>query len=419
LIYLIISILYILILLFSFLFSGVETGFLSLNREKYYSELRLKNKNAFRLKKFVDNPDQMLGMTLCGNNLANVAIIEMGSIIAFYGFMNKKYLLAYILSTTVLLFLFGEVLPKIVFRSYSNAILFFISSILRFFKILFAPLIFLVIKFSNILLLPVLNNKKREVFSRKDFINILADTYEEGLLDEEEIHFFETVSSLSRMKVVEVMNPLVDLFLVNKNQNLTPVMKQIKKYNYNIIPVYDGRIDNLVGYVDLIDVFNSQKKKKMVSDFLIETRYVPETNTLDKVYNIFSSLHKKMLIIVDEYGGCCGVIKRDDIVKRIFGFEYSLHKEHKYKKITKLRDNIFEVDTSYDIDDLNKRLGLSIPKDGYETLGGFINSICSSIPSRGELIHWKNLKIRILVASRTAVDKVKIEVKRTGSGKRI
>ena len=404
-------------LLFSFYFSGTEAGFLALNKEKYQADYEHKKPAALKIKRFIDKPEDLLGLTLIGNNLLNVIAAQAGLpvFLVLFSVTNEFTETLANLMTAALLFVFAEALPKIIFKQYSNPLLYRGANLLLVFRVLFHPFTTAVIFLSDLMLKPFFangngGNKSIAKLSRKDFSDIIASSHQEGLLSDDEIHFFNTVSSLSRIKVIEVMRPLANLFVIHKFQDLSSILDQLKKAKFDFIPVCDKRIDHIVGYINIIDVLNSTKKVKIAKDFLSETDYIPETNTLDKVYKAFvhSKRENHLLTIVDEYGGCSGILLEADIIDRIFGFHYHLDTEHKSELIKKIAPHSFEVSTLFDIDDFNNKFQVALPKNGYETLGGFINHHFQRIPEEGESLVFQNIKITIKKSNSTSVDLVHV-----------
>jgi len=406
---------FIICLIGSFYFSGTEAGFLALKKERFNSDKKKIGTGAYRISWLVENLDQVLSTTLIGNNLVNNTAYYLG--IFFCIFVLGESHVSFLLISTALslvipfiLFVFGEVLPKIIFKTYPNLLLYKYGLAISFFHILFRPLIVILNRVSTFLLLPALYIFKNDIkFNRKDLASVLSDGYSEGVLDKDDRFFYETVSSLSQIKVVEVMHPLADLLMINHTQNIFDDISTVRKNRLDIVPVYKDRIDNIIGYIEIIEVLNSSKKIK-TADYIRDVHYIPETVTIDEVYLYFQKNMEALIVVVDEYGGCSGIITEWDIIERIFGFKYNVQNRKRDRMISSLEPNKYEVDTLFDIDDLNSRLGINVPKNGYETLGGFINSLFGKIPETGETRTWKNITFTVLTARKTAVDKVEIVI---------
>ena len=408
---LLLIVLYFVCIISSFYFSGSEAGYLSLNTQKHQVEINRHNTQAQRVDTLVQNPARLLGVTLFGNNLVNVATTNLtfwiSTILSRY--INHAFDLMFLLSV-VLLFTLGEVLPKLIFKKYSNKLIYKSSVVMVFFDKLFNPFTVFISWLSNFLLLPFKIEKGVDFLNRNDFENILNDSHKDGLVEKDERYFFNTVSSLSTIKVLEVMTPLADLYLVNKEQNIVNIIDALKSEKSYIFPVFERRVDNIIGYCDILTVFNSEKKRKFAKDFIIETSYIPETLTLDKAYEVFNQKDSKALIVVDEYGGCRGILFLDELIDRIFGISYGMNETNKSSLINEVEKGKFEIDCSFDIDDLNEKLSLNIPKEGYETLGGFINFHNSKILNKGDVFKYKNISFTVLASRPTGVDKVIIQI---------
>ena len=401
---------YFFILLLSFYFSGNEAGFISLNQEKYQLDIKNHHKKAFVIKPFVDNLDIVLGVTLLGNNLANICATYVGEYLWFELTGGSSLLIFTVLSATLFLVI-AEVLPKILFKKYANQILYQLGNMLLFFAIFFRPFVFLITRLSSFLIKPLISFKKEKKLSKEDFNDLLDDIVEEGLIEEKEKHFLNMLSSLSKTKVSEIMTPLVDLYFINKSQDISQVVDEIFKENRELIPVYEERIDNIVGLVSAIDIFNASKKKKIGKDFMKEVVYFPEINTLDKLYALFFKNFIKSVVVVDEYGGCTGLVTEKDVIDYIFGFrnknkDQKFYRERLIKEIAPL---VYEISTVCDIEYFNQFFGLHVPKKDYKTLAGYINDVFGYLPKEGESKKTKSFMIHILKSEKTSVKKIKIQ----------
>lgn len=409
---LIIIAIYILMLALSLYFSGSEVAYISINKEKYQFDIEHKHKGALSISKFVKDINLVLLVTLFGNNLANIVANSMGSYF-WKKELGEGSIVIFTFCSTILFLIFGDIIPKITFKRNPNQVLYNLGTTINFFYILFKPFIFFLEKIFNFLEL-FFNFFKKKKISKNDIDHIIDFSHDAGLFSNNELGFVQRISSLSNTRAVEIMKPLVDLVVLHKEQKVEDIFIQNNTEQIDFFPVYENRIDNIIGYIDVIDLFNSNKKNKKAKDFLKKNYYVPENITLDKLYSRFSEHATNIFIVVDEYGGCSGLVTEKDVVDRIFGFGYYLNNISKAKKrsekrlINKTDKNTYEIDTLFDIDEFNQLFKVAIAKEGFETLGGFVNHLFSKIPKEGESKKWKNLTFKILKGSRKAVDLVEV-----------
>ena len=313
---------YISLVLLSFYFSGSETGFVGLNLEQYEQDLHDQDKkrrrtNLHALKPLVNNMELVLGVTLLGNNLANIAAVTVGEHL-WRLVTHEASLWLFTASSMAIFLVFGEVLPKALFKKYANELMYHIGTSLLIFKTLFSPVVYLITKISSLWIYPFIQLKKPQRLSKDDIHLLLEAALEDGLMKQEEITFLQTLTNLSNTKVSEIMTPLVDLYFVRKEQDLSTLSQEISKSKKEYLTVYEDRVDNIVGLIDCVEIFNSPKKKKISKDLIQEVLYYPEANTLDKLYDLFSQHPVKSVVVVDEYGGCTGIVHERDVVGYLF-----------------------------------------------------------------------------------------------------
>lgn len=398
-------------------FSGTEAALLALNTHAYKEDLENGNKKALKVKEHILKKDYTLAILLFGNNLANIlaAHISVYICLLFVGKNHPFFTISIMIGniiTSLFLLIFGEVFPKILFKQAANRFFYMFGPLLNIFKVIFKPMTeFIVLSSNFIISFFKTENHFQNNISKNDIHSIIEDSLDEGIIEEDEVFFFKQVASLSETKVVEVMRPLVDLFVLPETARANEAIKQFKNQKMKIIPVFKDRIDHISGYIDVYDLLqNTPSSKKSIHSYLKPVEYIPETTTIDMVYEVMRKDKHKIFVIVDEYGGCSGVLVEHDIIERIFGFQYK-NTSHTNAMIKAIGEHQYRIDTQIDIDDINEVLSIDLPKNGYETLGGFINDIYKEIPKQGTVLYYKEMTITIDKASRRSVDLVTINLK--------
>ena len=429
-------ILYFSAIILSFFFSGTETGYLTLKLEKYKAIFSKKNQSN-KVIYFIQNSDRLLGLTLFGNNLANIIATEIGLLICIqiFAFKNNEAEALFNLITMFLLFSFGEVIPKILFRSKAPILLHSTAKILYFFNQLFSPFINAIMTMSDFFLLVInkfnqilfIGRKKNYLFttnyyqtiSHQDISLLLSNSRDEGLVSQNEIQFFNTILSLSRIPINNIMHPLTHIFMCTLSQNINEILNSIPQ-NQVVIPIYNKRIDNIIGHVNLIDIVYSTKNKKSLKDFLIPAIYILESTTIDRAYQKMNEIENSTLVLIDEYGGCTGLLFRHDIIGTIFNLPAQGNFKKKERAIRKIKyenRDAYEINTSISIQYLNQNTNLNIPKGKYKTLTGFILSCYNGIPPQGKIIDIHNIVIFIKEIKMTTIKKVIIYKKNKSKAK--
>lgn len=402
-----------LFIILSFYFSGSEAGFVAFNKQSYYVDLKKNNQKALRIRKLIDDPSRVLIVILLGNNLSNVAAMFLADRL-WVDFFGEKYLFLFFGLSTLFFLIFCEAIPKIIYRNFANFLVYSTGWLIYFFEVIFFPVTWWLKKLINFMIFNPFffkggSEKIRASLSKDDFQHIIVNGRDEGLFSSDQVTFLNNLSMLSKVRALELMIPLADLYMVHIDQNIKDLGLENIKHSTSIIPVYEKRIDDIIGYVDNIDVFSSMKKKKSVRDFLIKPIYVPEITPVDKIYNYFHKYQTRALVMVNEYGGCSGIVTENLLVENIFGFRYDSTGQKK-QLIEKQSSNTYVVDTSVDIDNLNEMLMLDIKKEGFETLGGFVNYLFEEFPQEGDVKYFKKCKLTILKATKKSVESVRIDL---------
>lgn len=395
------------LMLLSFFFSGSEAGFLSLNRERFYSDLKQGNKNARSLERYVAHMPAMLMTCLLANNLVNIALVATTRKV-WVDWFGNEWLGLYLVLSTIVFLIAGDVVPKMVYIKHSNAIIYRTAFLIRFFYRILAPLTQLLLRVAS----PVIDRLFKglgDSISRKDFKEIVGDVHRQGELSESERTFLENFSYFSQTRISEIMTPLIDLYVVHKKTTVKSLLDQLED-ELDFVPVYEKRVDDIVGYLEVEDVFYSANNKKSITEYIKTPIYIPESITLDRIFSHLLDYRNELIVVIDEHGGCSGLVSWKNILDNLFGFKYDISKKKTNDNIRKLAEGRYEIDSGIDIDTFNNMFKKTIHKEGFETLGGFLNHLCSAVPTKDSMIHYENLTFTVLRGSRTAVDLVEMEI---------
>ncbi len=415
--------LYLLILLtilLSAFFSGMEIAFVSANKLRLELDKQSEPFNSKILKFVTANGGQYIATMLVGNNIALViysiafaAVLE--PVFQPY-FQSDLFILLFqtIVSTLIILF-FSEFLPKTLFRLFPNTLLNLFSVPLAIFYILFYPITSFSIGITNSLLKKVFktdvrNGNNNPVFSRIDLDEFVSES-ESGHTEknekhvETEIKLFKNALDFSKVKLREIMVPRTEIQMLEIGTSINELISKFVETGYSRILFYNENIDNIIGYVHSSVVFQNPTS---IEPFIKKVLIVPETMPANKLLSTFIQEHRSIAIVVDEFGGTSGMVTSEDILEEIFG---EIEDEHDTKDIVekKISDTEFIFSGRIEIDLLNEKYFLNLPEsEEFETLAGFILFHHESIPKINTLIKIGKFNIKILKATNTKIELVKI-----------
>ena len=410
-------------LLFSGFFSGLEIAFVSSNRLKQELDLKKNNSSARILAQFYKNPSRFIGALLLGNNIALVgygivmARVLEGPITRFLPeAINTEFfvLITQTIISTLLILITAEFIPKILFRINPNAILKFLTIPVWLFYTLFYPLIIIYIGISEFLLKKIFRIHLADetyTFSAVDLDEYIKDYQpEEEEENTQEIQMIQNAMDFKNVKLRDCMVPRTEIVAIGAEAGINDLIKLFTESGHSKIMVYEGDIDNLIGYLHAYDIFSRPSSLKNI---IRKVDIYPETMAARDLLNEFIKNHKSVAIVVDEFGGTSGMVTMEDIIEEIFGeIEDEYDKDMDTEQ--QLSDNQFIFSTRIEIDYLNEKYNLNFPEsEEYETLAGFIISYHESIPRENEIIEIPPFTFEVTKASENRIEEVKLTVSAT------
>lgn len=229
----------------------------------------------------------------------------------------------------------------------------------------------------------------------------------------EQLQMIHRVLDLETMTLEKIMTPLVDVVALSRNATVNEFYQRVTKTGFSRIPVYEDRVDNLIGLVNVLDVLYSETSSPTIAPYVQrEIRHEPESK---KVYSLLRELkqsRKKMVFVVDEYGGIVGLVTIEDLIEEILGDIRDEKDRDEQGDIHQISDRIIECDGKIEIQFINNLYGMGVPFGDYNTIAGYVISLMERIPKRGEFIETNELKIVVLDADLKSIRKVRIQKKK-------
>ena len=401
-------------LILSAFYSGSETALVSLDKIRIDRLAEEGNKRAQIIKHLLKKPEQMLGMTLVGTNLANVLTSQAGLLLVIAllaGSQTTQTQVATIL-VTVLTLIFGEILPKTIFRVKAEALALRYAYPLRISELVLGGITHVVTYLTNFLVKIVGKGEApTSPATQRDELRLLAVMGEQsgGILRDQR-RMIHSVLDLQTRTVEQVMVPLVDIVAVEKNTNIEAFLQIASESGFSRIPVYEEQIYNIVGIVHLLDVIYSNGDVQTIQPFTrTELHFVPGSKNTNVLLKEIQRRHHTMVFVVDEYGGIVGLVTVEDLVEEIVGEFSDERDEGPY--IRPISPRILECEGRAEVDTLRDMFGVQIPSGDYETIAGFILEWMGTIPKPGHKIETDNLIITISDADARRIRRVHIRNK--------
>ncbi|MBC7195328.1 MAG: HlyC/CorC family transporter [Caldisericia bacterium] len=401
------------LLIISYILSASEISFVGSNEVRLRKRANENDKRAKSILKLKDKPEEFISTIIIANNFVNILAASIANSIFI---KNLKIAGTFIssLTMTLIIVIFAELLPKTL-SSYNPETFIiryypFISSVSYILKPISSSVNYIV---SLILKIFGKNLKSRKSLDEEELKIFLSMTTENGTIEEEEKELIESIIEFQDKPVYEVMVPRVDVVLLPVNTEIEKIIETINKTGHSRLPIYEGNIDNIIGILhakDLLKLIINKNENINIKDLLHQTIFVPDTK---KTSELFKEMQKKkihMAIVVDEFGGFEGIVTMEDLLEEIVGEiqdEYDLEEA----PCKKLSDKEFIFDAKITIDDTEEILGIELPHEDYETLGGLFLDLLGHIPVKGESIEYKSLKLIAIEVKGNRIIKIKVEKK--------
>ncbi len=251
------------------------------------------------------------------------------------------------------------------------------------------------------------------IFKRKKSIDIDEMIEEKSeSLHEEEKDMIRGIVGLGKTTVKNIMVPRTDVVAVSIDQSFDDIVRTVIKSGHSRIPVYKDTIDNVIGFLyakDLLPYLVEKPEKVDIKKLLRPVLFVPEGKKIDELLKEFREKKVHIAVVVDEYGGMAGIVFLENIIEEIVG-EIQDEYDNEEEEIKKVGENEYECDARMQISDINEILGIELPLDGSDTIGGFVFNLFGKIPKQGEKISYKNLDFKIEKMDGHKIKRIKIKI---------
>ena len=407
-------------LLFSALFSGMEIAFVSANKLRIELERKQGSFSSGVINLFMKQPSLFIATMLVGNNIALVIYgIEMAVLlepfIQVYVSSQVSIVIIQTLISTIIILITAEFIPKALFRINPNLLLNIFSLPVSIFFFLFYPIskfsIWLSIKLLKLTLhVDITDEKSQMVFGKLDLDNLISEGQDEKLADDEiehDLKIFQNALDFSDVKLRDCMIPRTEIVALDVNDSIENLTNKFISTGLSRILIYKDSIDNIIGYVKSSELF---KNPKSIKSKLTSLPIVPESMLANKMLEIFTKERKNIAVVVDEFGGTSGMLTIEDIIEEIFGEIEDEHDKIDFIDV-QVNEKEFIFSGRLEIDYINEKYKLGIEEsEEFNTIAGLILSHCESIPEKNEIVRFKNFEAKIEKVSNTRIELINIKI---------
>jgi putative hemolysin len=392
-------------------FSSAEAAFSSANKIRLKNYVEENHRGSKRVNYIMENLDRVLLTVLVANRIASIVAVAFLADIATTMLGERAGLIAAIIVMTVLLLIFGEILPKSIAKEHAESLSIRYAGIVYALMKLLSPIttLFNAVKervakwFTNGTVVPAVTEEE---------IKVMIDlSEEEGIIDNKEKELIHRSLDFDEILVGEIFTPRSDMVAVEVNQPIEAIRDVFLEEKYSRIPVYEEDIDNVIGILSESDFFSElvQQKDINIRALLRKPLFVMESMKISDLLPELQKSRVHMAIVIDEFGGTAGLITLEDIIEQIVGEIWDEHDEA-VKNIQQIDENSYEFNAELPLDEFCEIMKIDAPESSSHTLGGWIFEMFERVPNVGETLHYGPLTLTVRQVENRRIRKVLVSL---------
>lgn len=406
---------YIPVLLFmialSSFFSSSETALTSVNQIRLRQSASDGDKKSMTVLKLLENPQDLISSILIGNNIVNIGSSAVATVF-FTQLLGASGPLVATIVMTVLVLIFGEVLPKTVAQEQPEMVSRAVGKHIARIAFVLKPIVFLLsalTSFLKNLLFP--QGSQSPTITEEEFKTLVEVGEEEGVLQSEERTYIDNVLDFSSATASDMMKPRTSVVALDVESTDEEILDLLRENRYSRVPVYEDSIDNIIGILYMKDVVRllAQGEKIHLKEILRDPYFIGESAVADRIFREMKSRNLSIAVVVDEYAGTSGIITMEDILEELVGNiddEYDLDS----RDVILLDKGVYLIDPELRIDEVNDHFHLNLTSERADSIGGFVIERLDRIPKQGDVVRYGDLIFTVNEMQGLKLTKLKIKI---------
>ncbi len=388
-------------LILSAYFSATETAFSSANSTRLKTLAEKGSKKAKLACELLEHYDKLLSTILIGNNIVNILMASIGTVLFVRHYGDAGATISTVVVTVVVL-VFGEISPKSVAKDCAERFAMFSAPILQVFLFVLTPLNFLFSLWKK-LLAKVFRLNGESKMSQEELLMLVDEVQQDGSIDKNEGELLKNAIDFSEQQAQDILIHRVDLAALPITASKEEVAALFTETKYSRLLIYQDSIDHILGTVHQKDFYvGCGITEKPLEEIIVPPLFVLENEPISRLLKTLQKAKTHVAVVVDEYGGTCGIVTMEDILEELVGEIWDEHDEIEVF-IRKTGANTFLVDSSMDFDEFAAYFQLKADSE-MTSVSGWVMEQFGRVPESGERITAGPLDVLV-----TKVDNHRIE----------
>ncbi|MCQ2555133.1 MAG: hemolysin family protein [Clostridia bacterium] len=399
-------------LFFSAFFSATETAFTSLNRIRIKNMANDGDRRARRVLELSDNYDSLLSTILIGNNIVNIALTAMATVLfitlyPIYGATVSTVV------TTVVVLIFGEISPKSLAKEYPEKFAMAVAPFIKLFMIVLYPVNIIFSGWKKLLAV-VFKVKNDTHITEDELITIVEEAETEGGINEAQSELIQNAIEFNELEAWDVLKPRVDIVAIDITTPKEEIQRIFMETGYSRLPVYEEDLDRVLGVLNQKDCSNYIKDTDTdIREYVMPVLFCSGSIKLSLLLKRLQKEKSHMAIIVDEYGGTAGLLTMEDIIEELVGEIYDEHDAEEDDDIVLNPDGSYTVKSSANLEKIFDRFDVEEEIDA-TTVNGWVMIELDKLPEVNDSFtyeaDYKRFDVTVLEATERKSIKIRLLV---------
>ena len=397
-------------LIMSAYFSATETAFSSMNKARLKAFCEKGNKKADLALSISEKYDRLLSTILIGNNIVNILVSSIATIIFAeeLGFGNELGATIATVVVTIAVLIFGEITPKTLARENAERFAMFSAPLLKLFLGLLLPLNWL-FSFWQSLIGRIFKVEEKEKISQEELLIMVDEVEQEGSIDTEESELLRNAIEFTERRAEDILTHRVDVEAVPLNSTKKDIAKAFTTTRFSRLLVYEDNIDNIVGVIHQKDFYvDGGVYPSDIKEIIATPTFIHQTEKISNLLKILQKEKSHIAVVLDEYGGTLGIVTMEDILEELVGEIWDEHDEvvEDYENV---EENVWTVDASVNLEDFAEKFNVDVDEAESVSLGGWVTEQLGKIPEENDSFTFGNLFITVVECDAHRVVSIRVE----------
>ena len=393
-------------LILSSFFSATETAFSAMNTTKLKTLAEKGNKNAALVCKLDEQYSRLISTILIGNNIVNIAMASVGTVLFTLKFGDMGATLSTIVVTIVVL-IFGEISPKSIANNCPEQLAMLSAPVVQFLIWIFLPLNILFVGWQK-LLTKIFHLEPSAKMSQEELLTLVNEVQEDGTIDEDEGGLLRNAIEFSDQEARDILIHRTDLAALPITATKDEIAEMFTETKFSRLLIYRDTIDDILGTIHRKDFYVGRGiTEKEVKDIISPAIYVLESEPIRMILKKQQKAKTHVAVVVDEYGGTCGIVTMEDILEELVGEIWDEHEEAEVL-LRRIAPDTYLIDASMDFEEFAEYFKLNDESE-MVSVSGWVMEQFGRVPEQGDQLTYKGLEIEVTKVGNHHVDEIRVK----------